>query len=216
MSYTKAIDDDGNDVYTVTGITTECEYIKIPSMHNGIPVTQIADGAFYNVLALKHVVIPDSVISIGKGAFKYCLNLMSVHIPNSVVCIGEGAFWDCQNLKQISLGTVTEIDDYTFIGCESITNIEIPEGVTKIGVHALGDCYNLADISITLSVNEISHAAFWRCRNLKNIHYEGTIEQWHAIHKEVGSYINTNEDASWNAYTGEYTVSCSDGQIEKS
>lgn len=216
LSYTKAIDDYGNDFYSVTGNTIECEYIKIPSMHNGIPVKQIADEAFCSLRTLKHVVIPNSVISIGKGAFKYCFNLMSTHIPDSVVLIGEDAFWDCHNLKQVSFGSVTEIHDYTFIGCDSITNIKLPNGVTKIGVHAFGDCYDLTDISIPISLNEISHAAFWDCRNLKNIHYEGTIEQWHAIHKEVGIYTNTNKDASWNAYTGEYTVHCSDGQINKS
>ena len=216
LRYEKIIDDNGKEVYMVMGNTTDSEYIKIPSTYNGIPVTQIADEAFWNSLNLKHVVIPDSIVSIGNSAFKFCFNLTSIIIPTSVIQIGKEAFWDCHNLETISLASVTEINHYAFIGCKRIVNIVIPDNVTTIGVHAFGDCYGLTSITIPASVTKIFHGAFWNDYNLKEIFYEGTIEQWHAIIKEVGDYANTNEDASWDAYTREYTVYCSDGNIEKS
>jgi len=215
LQYVKTTDENNNEIYVVTGIAEEAEYIKIPSTHNGIPVTRIGDKAFENLLTLKHVIIPDSVISIGNSAFKYCFNLKSIAIPESVNAIGEEAFWDCQNLNSFSIPNLSIIKNYTFIGCESITDIEIPKGVTALGVHSFGDCYNLTSITIPVSVKQISHASFWRCRSLQNIFYEGTKQQWNDIHKEVGEYTDTKEDASWDAYTGAYTIHCSDGLIEK-
>ena len=215
LQYVKTTDENGNEVYKVTGVADDCEYIKIPSSYNGVPVTQIADEAFRNILELKHVVLPDSIVSIGNSAFKYCFNLLSINIPDSVISIGNEAFWDCNNLNGISLGKVTVVNDYTFIGCTSIENIIIPDSVKTIGVHAFGDCYNLTSIAIPASITKIFHAAFWNDYNLKDIFYEGTMEQWRAINKEVGDYTNTSENASWNAYTRGYTVHCIDGNIAK-
>ncbi len=41
-----------------------------------------------------HVLIPDSVKSIGNSAFEGCTSLLSVSIPDSVESIGESAFTD--------------------------------------------------------------------------------------------------------------------------
>ena len=215
LKYTKTADENGNDIYIVTGVTADSEYIKIPSTYNGVPVTKIADEAFSNLLALKHIIIPESIVSVGNAAFKHCLNLISVTILGNELSIGKEVFWDCHNLKSVSFSSITEINDYAFLGCESIENVILSDNITVIGVHAFGDCYNLKSITIPISVTEILHGAFWNDYNLKDIFYEGTIEQWHTINKEKGAYTNTNEDASWNAYTGDYTVHCSDGDITK-
>lgn len=145
------------------------------------------------------------------------MNLISITLPESVSDIGEEAFWDCKALRGLSVPNLTVIKDYTFIGCESLTDIVIPQGVSAIGVDSFGYCYNLTSVTIPESVNYILHAAFWDCHSLKDIYYNGTTQQWNAIVKEVGEYSNTTTktDASWNAYTGNYTVHCYDGQIEK-
>lgn len=215
LKYAKITDENGNEVYKVTGVTEDCEYVKIPSTYNGIPVTQIAEGAFINLLTLKYVVLPDSIVSIGDSAFKFCFNLISVDVPDSVVVIGEEAFSNCHNLKSISLGSITVINKGSLIACHSIVDIVIPDDVTTICTYAFDNCFSLTSITIPQSVSRIYHAAFWNAYNLRDIFYEGTIEQWNAINKEIGSFSNTNEDASWNAYTGDYTVHCSDGNIAK-
>lgn len=215
LTYVKTRDDDGNVIYEVTGISEESAYIKIPSTHNGAPVTRIGKKAFWNVLSLQHVILPDSITYIGEAAFKYCMNLKSIAIPDSVTEIGKEAFWDCQRLNAMTIPDLSSIPSYLFIGCESVTEFEIPQGVTEIGVHSFSDCYSLTSVTIPASVETICHAAFWKCRNLQDIYFEGTTQQWNAIFKEVGEYSNTGEDASWNAYTGEYVVHCSDGQIAK-
>lgn len=215
LKYAKTIDENGNDVYVVTGVSGDVEYIKIPSTHNGVPVTEIEDEAFLSSLALKRVIIPESIVSVGNAAFKYCFNLISVTILSNEISIGNDVFWDCHDLTTISFLSITNVSDYAFIGCTSVEKVVLSDKIKTIGIHAFGDCYNLKSITIPISVTNILHGAFWNDYNLKDIFYEGTIEQWHAINKENGTYANTNEDASWDAYTGNYTVHCSDGDITK-
>ena len=46
---------------------------------------------------------------------------------------------------------------------------------------------------------------FQSCTNLTEIHYEGTVDQWHSI--SLGS--------GWDTSSGEYTIYCTDGEISK-
>jgi hypothetical protein len=52
---------------------------------------------------------------------------------------------------------------------------------------------------------EINSYAFFNCDKLKTINYNGTVAEW----QELTKYI------SWDDYTGEYTVYCTDGSITK-
>lgn len=215
LTYSKTIDqNNGNNVYAVTGVTADSAYIKIPSTYNGLPVTQIADKAFRNLLSLQHVILPDSIVSIGNDAFAFCFNLKSINIPDSVTSIGEEAFGNCHHLESISLGSIKKVNKASFIACYRIEEIVIPDGVTTIYTYAFDSCFNLTSVTIPQSVSMIYHAAFWNAYNLKDIYYEGTLEQWLAINKEKGIFDN-NEDASWDAYTEDYTVHCIDGDITK-
>ena len=70
---------------------------------------------------------------------------------------------------------------------------------------AFAYCSKLTSITIPDSVTSIGGYAFYNCRLLTDITYEGTKAQWKAISK--GSI--------WNNYTGDYTIHCTDGEIEK-
>lgn len=213
LQYEKCTDASG-EYYEVTGITADCIYIKIPSTYEGLPVKKIRDKAFWNLLGVKHVVISDGIEIIGNGVFEACFNLVGITIPESVSSIGEDAFWDCHKLKSITLGSITKVNMCTFLGCINLENIVIPDTVTIIDVQAFQDCYNLASVTIPLSVKTIDLLAFDKAEKLQDIFYEGTKEQWKAIVKFTG--INGDEDISWDAHTGDYTVHCTDGDIPKS
>ncbi|MBQ3506166.1 MAG: leucine-rich repeat domain-containing protein [Clostridia bacterium] len=99
LQYQKIV---GKDEYRVVGIGLAADSdIVISSTYNGLPVTEIAKSAFFNVSHISSVVIPDSVTTIGEGAFRYCDNLTSVTIGNSVTTIGDWAFYNCDSLTSV-------------------------------------------------------------------------------------------------------------------
>ena len=213
LQYEKTTDENGNEVYAVIGVSADCGYIKIPSTYHGLPVTKIADKALLNVLGLKHVIFPESIVSVGDAAFKHCFELISVTILGDELSLGEDVFWDCQNLKDITFTGIAKMNMCAFLGCENIENIVLSDKITVIDTQAFADCYCLKSITIPTSVTKISNLAFENCYNLIDIYYGGTTAQWNAIVKYVGD--DKGRDISWNAYTREYTVHCSDGNITK-
>ena len=99
---------------------------------------------------------------------------------------------------------VTNIGERAFCDCSSLTSITIPDGVTSIGEGAFGDCFSLTSITIPDSVTSIGkNEAFWRCRSLTNVTYNGTKEQWNKIGK----------DSNWNYNSAIKTITCTDGVI---
>ena len=100
------------------------------SIKEGVRI--ICNNAFFCCRSLTHIVIPDSVTSIGDKAFYRCSSLTSFVIPNGVTRIGNGAFLGCSSLKEVAIpNSVTSIGDGAFWGCSSflIKYISIPKSV---------------------------------------------------------------------------------------
>ena len=91
----------GTTAYSVSKGTVMSGEVVIPATHAGLPVTTIADAAFYDVLAITGVTIPASITSIGYQAFTRT-SLASVTIPASVTSIGYGAFVGCSSLVSVT------------------------------------------------------------------------------------------------------------------
>lgn len=72
--------------------------IVIPDTYEGLPVTVISIGAFYNCQDLTSVTIGDNVTTIQGSAFYNCSNLSEIFIPDSVTTIQENVFSYCHNL----------------------------------------------------------------------------------------------------------------------
>ena len=74
-------------------------------------VTYIADDAFYDSddwsakthSALREIVLPQSLKTIGERAFYHNYYLEKIDIPASVTEIGRGAFASCSNLNEITI-----------------------------------------------------------------------------------------------------------------
>ena len=69
-------------------------HVTIPDRIGESPVTRVDDDAFRGT-AVRSVVIPPSVTSIGWLAFADCASLLSVTVPASVTSIEYGAFDGC-------------------------------------------------------------------------------------------------------------------------
>ena len=157
--------------------------INIPEQvtHNGASyrITSIGAEAFGFCSSLTAITIPNSVVTIGNLAFSNCTALSEITIPDSVETIKAGAFSLCKALRSVTLPKHMKcIEHLAFYGC-AMENIVIPEGVTELErVFVL--CKELTSVTISQSVQRMG-AAFGGCFALTDVHFAGTMEQWHAI-----------------------------------
>lgn len=173
-TYTYMLLDDGT--VELTGFSTKAEATDavIPSPVQGHRVTSIGDGAFYDCKKLKTVTLPDSVTSVGTVSFYECTNLVEVNLRNSVRSIGDNAFMFCKNLGSVKL----------------------PDSIISIGTGAFAHCTILESVTIPSSVQTIGAKAFdfgfgGEGKQLVELHYTGTQEQWDKLAKE-NDFKNNN------------------------
>ena len=170
--------------YKVTGIgeCTDTDII-IPAMYNDLPVTAIADDAFYWKSTITSVVIPDTVKSIGARAFYWGHNLASVTLGNSVQSIGESAFRACPITSIHIPASVTSIWVDAFGNCAKLTGIYVHEDnptykdidgnlYRKDGTTLVQYAIGKTDSTFTIpnTVTTIGAYAFSHCSNLKSVH----------------------------------------------
>ena len=165
--------DNSDGTCTITGYTGLGGDVTIPETLNGLTVTDIGYGVFYNNMALTSVVISDTVITIGEEAFAACELLNYVTIGNSVTTLRRAAFSGCDGLVSVTIPhSVVTIGDLAFAYCSSLTNITIGNGVYVIGTAAFMRCYDLASITIPESVTSIGDSAFYDCDSLTEINVD--------------------------------------------
>lgn len=180
---------------------TTIESVTIPTS-----ATAIGYSAFQGCSNLTNIFIPDNVSTIEGQAFLKCISLTKLSLPEKLTSIGTDAFSGCINLTNLTIpNSVTSIGASAFSNCEKLTNLTIPNNITSIEYHTFYNCRNLTSIIISDSVNSIKSEAFYNCSNLKRIDFDGTMSEWKAIAK----------GNSWNFFTGNYTVYCTDGKLDK-
>lgn len=154
------------------------EYIVIPEIYNGKPVSKILDNGFAGAYNLKEITIPDSVTSIGVQAFRGCSGLTSITVPDSVTSIGESAFSGCSGLTSMTIPFVGATKDGTSNKRFKYIFDTIPESLlqvvitseTSIGSYAFSGCTGLTSIIIPNSVTSIGwRGAFYGCTGLTSI-----------------------------------------------
>lgn len=168
--------------YTVVNVG-ECEAADIViGSYNGLPVTKIAERAFYDNYLIESVTISSCVTHIGKGAFYFCFNLESVNFDKNsqLTDIGDEVFYYCESLAKINIpSSVTNIGRYVFAYCTALSEITVEKGNPQY--HSNGNCI-ISTSSKTLavgckasiipqdgSVTKIGDNAFSYCINMPDI-----------------------------------------------
>lgn len=189
-------------------LSKKLESIVIPSS-----VEKIGNCAFMNCQNLKAVTIPGSVKKIGLYALAYCTSLESITVDKDNKFYDSRN--NCNAIIETATNTliagcsttaipedISDISEGAFAGCAGLSQAVIPSGITQIGVinadgdgkemnltigrGVFSDCTDFKSIVIPKSITHIGKYAFVDCKNLRDIYYTGSAEEWAAITKEVG------------------------------
>lgn len=196
------MNDDGKSYYLAgMGICTD-ENIVVASTYDGYPVTKIGESALSGYDRVKSVTIPDSVTAIDHYAFMNCSSLENVTIHDKVTYIGAEAFSGTA-IKNIKLPTgLTYLSIGAFKDCP-IEEVVIPDSVEVIN-SAFWGCSELRSVTIGRNAAEIKTLAFYGCKKLTDLIFDGTVEEWNKIKKIQ----------DWNAESVITVVHCTDGDVK--
>jgi hypothetical protein len=168
-----------NGAITITGYTGPGGSVTIPSIIDGLPVTEIGLNAFYSCGTLTNLTIPASVTVIGNTAFEGCSTLTNVVIGSGVTNIGYHVFFSCGNLASITVdgdnASFSSLDGILFnenqtelVLCPArrAGGYAVPDGVLRIANGAFDHCASLTEVLISGSVTNIADGAFYACTGL--------------------------------------------------
>ena len=172
-----APDPKGPDYYS--GHQRPSGVLVIPSSVQNIDgqnykVTSIGDRAFSGCYQLRHVVIPQSVQSIGAYAFYGCSGINErLRIGENITLIGKSAFYGCSSLPEVSFGAVNcsymggSVSTTAFGNCIRLRRVIIEKGVRTIPDYAFCGVDALSDsLSLPSSLRTIGAYAFAYCNSL--------------------------------------------------
>ncbi len=178
--------------YSVTGIEEGiyADELLIPDEYNGLPVCEIADGAFEGNVDIVSVQMGAGLHRIGERAFAGCDNLKTVNIPEEVADIGEEAFSGCLSLALVEYQAADAGSDDTnvFSGAgnrgDGIT-LYIAESVLSlpanlffvIGAASLHPNLTAIEIAENSRLKEIGEGAFKECLKLKEVSLPASVKK---------------------------------------
>lgn len=174
---------------------------NIPSTIDGYTVTEIGAKSFSHNKGINTISIPESVVKIGDSAFNACSGLEEIYFHEGLKEIGKEAFANCGYLHSVAIpDSVTDIGSWAFFNCFALESAVIGNGIEVIPSYLFEKCYILKEVSlgnnvrlieqyafaksgleriyIPLSLKEIESCAFYECRSIKLIDYEGSYEDW--------------------------------------
>ena len=136
-------------------------------------------------------------LSIGLSAFANCINLREIvsgrddyhaALPYYIGgIIPDAAFYNCQNLNNILfLSTLQSIGASAFYNCNRLTSLFDKDTLdvkadwilSSIGDYAFANCSNLSAFDIPASIFSIGIDVFKSCRNLQNINFDISHEEF--------------------------------------
>lgn len=96
-----------------------------------------------------NVTIPEGVRIIAADCFKDVVSMKTLSLPSTLISIGEEAFMGCSNLESVSFGgNESQILDRAFAGTR-ISIQDIPGRIVNIGVGAFDDLDTVPGLNIT-------------------------------------------------------------------
>lgn len=127
---------------------------------------------FASCSALKTIVWPSTMKSIGDAAFEYA-GLETLTLPEGFNSLGERCFKNSKLVNVVLPNSLTEIPREAFYNCRRLRTVQMSDNVTSIGVSAFDNCAYLTTMNMPLSIETIGNSAFSGCEAWK---YEGEMK----------------------------------------
>lgn len=143
-------------------------------------ITQIDAGVFKGNTAIKYIMLPTTVKTIGSSAFEGCSSLKGISIPSRLTEIGDSAFKGCTSLTQLALpNSVTTIGVSAFQGDSRLFMVHMISAeyskLKTISKEAFSGCSSLEffcsdeEYRLPDSITTIGENAFQECRKIKKV-----------------------------------------------
>lgn len=176
------------------------ERLTIPAAIDGVPVTTLGPQCFCQPTEamepvagiqwfqgeppvgtvandrLRHLVLPESVVTLQTKSLADCTALKRLALPESVRSLGERVFQRCRKLERLTLSpNLTELPDYAFADCRSLTELTLPDGVTRVGSQCFYNCTQLKALALPRTVTEIGSGVLMNCARLERLSFPAGI-----------------------------------------
>lgn len=185
----------------------ENENIKSLAVLDGI--TAIRDSVFERCSNMETSSFPNTLKSIGKRAFFMFTTggLKTLNLPASVTKIGEKAFTNISATYLVMPETLTELGTYLFMDSNTIQNVRVE--CAEIPSFCFVNCSYLNQMTLSRNVKKIGSHMINYCSLLREIIYEGSLDDWAAVAK-LGN---------WDGHIGQTSgslakIQCLDGYME--
>ena len=125
--------------------------------------------------------VEEGVTSIGSYAFTETA-LRRIIVPDSVTSLGDVAFAHCFWLSELQFSSgLTEIPGMVCYGDSLLTSVTVPEHVTTIHSNAFFYADGLKSVSLPASLTYVADSAFAYCSSLEDVYFAGTKAQTFTI-----------------------------------
>ena len=150
---------------------------------------RIGDWAFDGCVSVTNIQVCDGVEYIGTAAFRNCA-IRSVIVPATVSSLGMAAFAGCRDVVNVvadaSLMPCSQMIPASYGGIKSYS---VSEGSPFVCDSAFADCVSLEVVTVPASVTNIAENAFTGCNSLSRI----IVDRTNGFYSDVGGVLYSKD-----------------------
>lgn len=133
---------------------------------------------FENCKALKNVIFPSNVKSLGYRCFANCSSLVNIDLPETLQSISDEAFKNCESIETIKIpASLCSLGREVFANMKRLKQIDLSStNLQNIPISCFEDCSSLKDVKLPQTISEISKNAFYGCSVMESIDLPNSLQ----------------------------------------